>query len=133
MEPPPRHWLSIISYVSDIATGFFEGSYGAVASKLKVSSDTIKKTWKAFCTSGESKWPKSCASGAKQLKPEDLEFIEVLKTDKPSMTSGEILKEVKQHCFIPGGTSKETINTAVRNFTDARRKMVVEKNGWTCR
>ena len=106
----------IVEVGGDIATGFFEGSYSAVASKLKVSSDTIKKIWKAFCTSGESERPKSCASGVKQLKPDDLEFIEVLKTDKPSMTSGEILKEVKRHCFIPGGTSKEAINRAVRNF-----------------
>ena len=70
----------IVEVGGDIATGFFEGSYSAVASKLKVSSDTIKKIWKAFCTSGESKRPKSCTSGAKQLIPDDLEFIEVLKT-----------------------------------------------------
>ena len=105
----------IVEMGGDTATGFFEGSYRAVASKLKLSTETVQKIWTTFCVSGEIKRPKSCASGVKHLKPEDLEFIKFLKTDKPSMTSGELLKEVTEHCFIPGGISKETLNRTVRN------------------
>ncbi len=108
----------IVEMGGDTATGFFQGSYNAVASKLKLSVETIKKIWRTFCESGDVKRPKSCASGVKHLKPEDLQFIKFLKMDKPSMTSGELLNEVTEHCFIPGGISKETLNRAVRNYMD---------------
>ena len=36
--------------------------------------------------------------------------------DRPSMTSGELLNEVSEHCFILGGISKQTLNRAVRNY-----------------
>ena len=36
--------------------------------------------------------------------------------DRPSMTSGKLLNEVSEHCFIPHGISKQTLNRAVRNY-----------------
>lgn len=108
----------IVERGGDTATGFFNGSYRAVGSKLKLSSKPVQKIWKKFCSSGLVKRTKTCASGVKSLKQEDVEFIKFLKTDKASMTSGELLKEVTEHCFIPGRISKETINRAVRNYMD---------------
>ncbi|CAB4023457.1 Ankyrin repeat domain-containing 34B [Paramuricea clavata] len=105
----------IVDMGGDTATGFFE-QYSAVAAKFKLSPKTMKKVWMQFCKSGQLKPKKSCASGVKHLKPEDVDFIEFLKTDKPSMSSGDLLKEVKRHCVIPEGTSREAINRAVRNF-----------------
>ena len=99
----------IVDIGGDTATGFFE-QYSAVATKFKLSPKTIKKVWMRFCKSGQLKPEKSCASGVKHLKREDLDFIELLKTDKPSMTSGDLLKEVKRYCVIPEGTSREAIN-----------------------
>lgn len=63
----------------DTATGFFESSFHDVATKIKFSKETVQKIWRT-------------------LKPDDLEFIKFLKTDKESMTSGELLKEVTDHC-----------------------------------
>ena len=105
----------------DPATGFFQGSYSAVSSKLKLSVETIQKIWKPFCESGEVKRHEFCASGVRLLKPEDMQLIKLLKMDRPSMTSGELLNEVTEHCFIPGGISKQTLNRAVRNYMNDRK------------
>ena len=105
----------IVEMGGDPAAGFFQGSYSAVSSKLKLSVETIQKVWKRFCESGEVKRHESCASGVR-LKPEDMQLIKLLKMDRLSMTSGELLNEVTELCFIPGEISEETLNRAVRNY-----------------
>ena len=81
----------------DITTGYFPGSFDNTAKKFKLKIDTVKKLWKTFHTTGEFKRPKPCSSGVKHLQPEDLEFIEVLKTNRPLMTSGELLRNVNDY------------------------------------
>ena len=82
----------------------------------------------SFLLDAEYKRPTSKASGLKHLQQVDIEFIELLKTDKPSLTSGELLKETNQYCFIQGGTSKVALNRAVRTSMHdgkwSRKKMV---------
>ena len=90
-----------------------------MGTKLQLSSEKVKNIWKTFCLSGQVKCSKSCASGVKSLKPEDPRIHKILKKDKASMTSAsELSNEVTEHCFFPGGTSKQTINRAVRNYMD---------------
>ena len=83
--------------------------------------ETIQKVWKTFCESGEVKRHESCTSDVRLLKPEDMQLKKLLKMDRPAMTSGELLNEVSEHCFIPGGISKQILNRAVF-------EMVVEAN-----
>ena len=99
----------------DITRGYFPGSFDNIAKKFKLKIDTVQKVWKTFHTTGEFKRPKPCSSGVKHLQPEDLEFIEVLKTNRPSMTSGELLRNVNDYCELPIGTSEPAINRAVLN------------------
>ena len=69
-----------------------------------------------ICCIGSHDRRKSLATGVKPLKTDDLDFIEFLKTDSPSLTSGELPREVSEHRQIPGGISTATINRAVRSY-----------------
>ena len=90
--------------------------------------DAVKKVWKRFYTTGEFKRPKKVSGGVKHLQPEDLEFIEVLNTNRPSMTTGELLRNVNDYCDLPIGLSKPAVNRAVRNHMRqgkwSRKRMV---------
>ena len=104
----------IVEMGGDIITGYFPGDLETVASKFKITKKAVKKIWETFCSTGEHVRPKVNASGVKHLQQDHIEFIELLKSDKPSLTSGELLNEVNQYCFIQGGTSKEALNRVVR-------------------
>ena len=74
----------------------------------------MANVWRQFIEKRDHERPKSLATGVRCLQTDDLDFIEFLKTDRPSLTSGELLREVNEHCQIPGGVSTVTINRAVR-------------------
>ncbi len=106
----------IVDNGGDIATGFFAGSFENIASEVKTKRDTVKKVWKTFCTTREFKRPKPNSGGVKKLQPDNLEFIEFLKTNRASMTTGELLRNVNEFCDLPVGTSKPALNRAVLNY-----------------
>ena len=74
------------------------------------------KVWRQFVANRDHERPKSIATGARSLQPDDIDFIEFLKTDRPSLTFGKLLREVNAYCEIPGGVSTVTINHAVENI-----------------
>lgn len=118
----------IIENGGDMITGFFPGNFAAIARKLKLKRDTVVKVWNNFCSTGTHEQQQTQASGVKSLQTDDIKFIELLKTDKPSLTSGELLKEINEYCLIPGGTNELTVNRAVRKWMHegqwSRKRMV---------
>ena len=100
-------------------TGFIPRSLNCIAKKFRLKIDRVKKVWKRFYTTREFKRPKTVSSGVKHLQPE---------TNRPSMTTGEPLRIVKDYCDLPIGASKVAINRAVRNHTQqgkwCRKRMV---------
>ena len=104
----------IVAEGGDIVTGFFPGNLANVARKFKLTYNTVANVWRQFIEKRDHERPKSLATGVRCLQTDDLDFIEFLKTDRPSLTSGELLREVNEHCQIPGGVSTVTINRAVR-------------------
>ena len=106
----------IVNAGGDIATGYFPGNFAAIAKTFKLKTDTVMKVWRQFVANTDHERPKFIATGARSLQPDDIDFIEFLKTDRPSLTSGELLKEINEYCEIPGGVSTVTINRAVRKY-----------------
>ena len=51
------------------------------------------------------------AAGIKPMQQDDIDFTRFLKTDRASMTAGELYKHTNEHCNIAAGTS----NTAIRS------------------
>ena len=117
----------IVEQGGDIATGFFPGNLANVARKFKLKYNTVATVGRQFIENRDHERPKSLATGVRCLKGDDLDFIEFLKTDRPSLMSGELLKEVNEHCRIPGSVSTVTINRAVRTYMNegkwSRKKM----------
>ena len=107
---------AIVDAGGDIVTGYFQGNFSAIARTFKLKRDTVVKVWRQFVANSDHELPKSTATGVRSLQPNDLDFIEFLKTDRPSLTSGELLTEVNEYCQIPGGVSTVTINRAVRKY-----------------
>ena len=105
---------AIVDAGGDIVTGYFQGNFAAIAKTFKLKRDTVVKVWRQFVAT-DHELPKSTATGVRSLQPNDLDFIEFLKTDRPLLTSGEFLREVNECCQIPG-VSTVTIDHAVRKY-----------------
>lgn len=104
----------IIDQGGDFTTGFFPGSFTAVAQKHRVKCETVQKVWKLLCETGDIKRA-SRSGGVQHLQQDDIEFVQFLKTDRPSMAIGEVLDKVNQFCNVHGGTSKSSLQ---RTITD---------------
>ena len=64
------------------------------------------------------------AAGIKQIQQDDID-LRFLKTDRASMTVGEVYKHTNEHCNVAAGTSNTAIRRVPRNnMTDGK---------WTCK
>ncbi len=104
----------IVSNGGDISTGFFPSNFEDVSRKLKVKGSTVRDIWQKFVTSGDYERKRN-AGRSMHLQQDDLDFIEFIKSDQPSISAGEILKVITEVSNIPGGTSKSAIGLAVRD------------------
>ena len=97
-----------------MSTGFFPSNFEDVSRKLKVKGSTVRDIWRKFVTSGDYECKRN-AGRSMHLQQDDLDFIEFIKSDRPSISAGEILKEITEVSNVPGGTSKSAIGRAVRD------------------
>jgi transposase len=111
----------IVEQGGDFITGYFPGSFSEIALKYKVKYDTVRKIWKHFCDSGELKNEQHTTSRVKHLQQDDIQFIRFLKTQRPSMTTGELYKHVDEFCNVPGGISTTSIRRTVQNDMDEKK------------
>ena len=103
----------IVEKGGDITTGYFPGRFAEVALKHRVKADTVRKIWKCFCDTGETSGTR-CSGTTKHLQRADIEFVTLLKANRPSMSAGELLKDVNEFCDVPGGTSKTALGRALK-------------------
>ena len=81
----------ILQEGGDRVTGYIPRSFRYFSEELKLSLNTITKIWRKFCeefsinprAKGGTKWSK--------LTGDDLELIEILKIEKPSVSLAEII------------------------------------------
>ena len=106
---------AIVQTGGDYTSGFFVGNYSDVARKLSVSRQTVKNVWQKFVDSGEiGPRDKKGPQNPPHLTGTELELIEFLKQDTPSMPLSKIYDVVNTYCDVIGGTSKAAISRAVR-------------------
>ena len=85
----------IVNEGGDIVNGYFPGNFATIASKFCVKYDTVVKIWRQFVANNDHERPKPRSAGVTILQTHDLAFIELLKTGKPSLTSGDIVERSK--------------------------------------
>ena len=99
----------IIGHGGDPASGLFGGQYSQVAERFSVSAQFVSKLWRQFCTTGEHLPAKKKSGNPSRLKPEDVELIEFLKREKPSVPYQTIQTELEKYSTLEGGTSLSAI------------------------
>ena len=98
----------------DKDTGFFMGSFVDVANKFEVSNATVSKLWRQYCET-ENLQPRHGGGNRRSLSDGDIQLIEVLKTQKPSITYSEIMECLYEFGDLPeGSTSTTSLCNAVR-------------------
>ena len=106
---------TIVRNGGDHISGFFGGSYSDVARKFNVSRQSAKNVWRKFVDSGEiGPRDKKGAQNPPKLSGTELQIIEFLKQDSPSMPLSKIYDVVDSYCAVPGGTSKAAISRVIR-------------------
>ena len=122
---------SVIDHIvrngGDIMTGNFQGSIPDVAKHFNLSSMTVYNLWKKCCENGEITAQCKGGNNPPHIQNQDLDFIEALKTAKPSMTYGKIHEAINTHCAIPSGTSKSAIGRAVQSRLDGGKRWTWKK------
>ena len=84
----------------DIGSGFFPGSYNAIADRFKVSDFAVRKLWKQVCCERKLEPIKHQTGNPAHIKEEDLQLIETIKTEKPSTSYKKIKEALEQYCMI---------------------------------
>lgn len=99
----------------DVISGNFPGKFIDVANEFKVCSATVSKLWHQYCTTSDLN-PKHGGGNRRGLSDGDLQLIEVLKRQRPSITYSEIMDDLQDFGDLPeGGTSKTAVCEAVKN------------------
>ena len=112
----------------DYSTGYFPGKFGDVASRYKVNRKTVEKIWTTFCATGSYEVQQATKGGRKHLEENELNLLELLKKNRPSMT----YKEMKANldAFTTTNASIPAIGRAVRDRL-SEGQMTWKKNGQT--
>lgn len=104
----------IVANGGDLQSGYFPGSFERVANQFKLSRSCVSKLWKRCCEEGTIEPKSKGGNNPSHLMGQDLDFVEALKSAKPSMSYLKIFDAVNQHCELPAGTSVSAIGRAVR-------------------
>ncbi|XP_070547926.1 protein gooseberry-neuro-like [Ptychodera flava] len=104
----------MLSLGANNLTGYFpSGSMRKVAERFKVNKSTVSRIWKRFCETGEIVPGTPGGQTRNKLTDPDLEFIEVLKRERPSITYKEITEQLLQYGSV-NSVSVSTVGRAVR-------------------
>ena len=113
-----RHLIidKIVEGGGDPLTMIFPGRFVDIANELNVSLATVSKIWKNYCETGSLSPLKHRGGNPSRLSNGDLELIEVLKRQKPSITHAEVMDCLHDCGDLPFGTTSVTeVCNAVRN------------------
>ena len=106
----------IILNGGDHHTGNFPGKYTDIAHCLGVSSAVVSKIWKRYCQDGTISPKKNRGGNPSSLSQGDLQYVEFLKKQQPSISYNEIIEKLNEFGDLPYGTTSTTaLSEAVRH------------------
>ena len=105
----------IVRNGGDINSGYFPGKFSDVANALKVSRTTVKNIWQRLHMELTNE-PRQHGGGKNSnLTQGDLQLIETVKGERPTLSLREIYDGLTEFGDIPKGTSRSTISRAFNN------------------
>ena len=79
------------------------------------SKSFVTKLWKQTVTTGDHQAPKRQFGKPRKLIEDDLELVEILKRDRPSITYREIQQNLDVYSDIQEGISIKALSNAIRH------------------
>ncbi len=87
----------------------------AMADTFQVWPESVRKVWRLVCSEGNvTPRPRKTGNPA-HIKPEDVELVEFLKRERPSISYPSIKDKLEIFSDIEGGTSVSAVGRTVRN------------------
>ena len=105
----------ILKAGGDSRTGYFPGHWTTIGAKYRIHSKTVKSIWETFVSSGSVSPRKPISGNPSKLGANELQLIEAIKTQRPSISYKHVRNNVLQHGNLPSGTSTSAIGRAVRS------------------
>jgi hypothetical protein len=105
----------IMNLGGDMATGFFPGSFIEVANHFQIWPETVRKVWILVCSEGTVNPGPHKTGNPAHIKPEDVELVEFLKRERPSISYSSVKEKLEIFGNIEGGTSVSAIGRTVRS------------------
>ena len=99
----------------DSVTGYFPGQWTTLGRKYKVHGKTVKDIWEKFVNSGSVSPRKRVSGNPRKLGVGELQLVEAIKMQKPSISYKLVKNNLEQHANILGGTSISAVGQAVRS------------------
>ena len=112
---PERSIDDILKAGGDSDTGIFDGHWTTISAKHRVHGKTVKEIWDKFVNSGSVSPRKRISGNPSKLGLGELQLVEAIKTQKPSVSYKHIKNNLLQHGNLAGETSISAIGRAVRN------------------
>ena len=111
------------------------GSYTSVSRAVRVSSTTVKKVWIQYCTKYTLEGKNAGGDRRSKLNSEDLELIELLKTNQGSISLNEIHSTLEEIGNVQGDISISSIPRALSRMQvkDAIWESIYPKENNSCR
>ncbi|XP_028519062.1 uncharacterized protein LOC114576507 [Exaiptasia diaphana] len=82
----------------DVSTEHFGRSFRAIGVKYKVTAGMVSKVWRNFCRNGKLS-PSKCFGQPNKLEDPELDLVQLLKKNRPSITYSEpCYRPVLEYC-----------------------------------
>ncbi|XP_028414138.1 uncharacterized protein LOC114537201 [Dendronephthya gigantea] len=98
----------------DRCTGFTNASFKDVAKRFKISHSSVSNIWRTYCERYTVQESKRGGNFSQKLNADDLELIEILKTENGSISLNEIYEILSEVNDDNTHISLSTISRAVR-------------------
>ena len=106
----------IIGAGGDPESGNFPGKFVNIARSLGITSAAVSQIWKRYCTEGSIDPLPHSGGKPSHLSEGDLQYIEFLKRQRPSITYKEIMQNLYEFGDLPyGTTSISALSQAVQH------------------
>ncbi|CAB3998496.1 paired box 7 [Paramuricea clavata] len=110
----------ILAEGGDRLSGYIPVTYMFLSQQLSVSPNTIKNIWGQYCEDFNVTARSTGGSRNNKLNQDDLELIETLKVEKPSMSLAELVDVVSQHPGLQNGVCKISVSAISRAIRSGR-------------
>ncbi len=109
------------------------GSYTSVSRAVRVSSTTVKKVWTQYCTKYTLEGKNAGGDRRSKLNSEDLELIELLKTNQGSISLNEIHSTLEEIGMQRSRRHINLVDFASTKVKDAIWESLYPKENNSCR